>query len=154
MRSVHEWFDSYGQGHQHPANRAIHWVCVPAILWCVIALLWVIPVPAGLGRPGLWSVVAMFAAYLYYNKLSRNIGYGMAATFIVLALMTAGLHHLLGSRGLLWLAIAVFVVAWIGQFMGHRIEGRRPAFLADLSYLLIGPAWLLGKMLRRWNVSW
>lgn len=154
MRSVHDWFGSYSDDHQHPLNRAIHWICVPAILWCVIALIWVVPVPAWLGRPGFWSFVAMFAAFLFYSKLSRPIGYGMAATFIVLGLITAGLYHLLGPRDLLWLAVAVFVLAWIGQFIGHRIEGRRPSFLTDLSYLLIGPAWLLGKLLRHCGVAY
>jgi uncharacterized membrane protein YGL010W len=48
-----------------------------------------------------------------------------------------------------WLALAVFVVAWIGQFVGHMFEGRRPSFFTDLSYLLVGPAWLMEKLLRR-----
>ena len=48
-----------------------------------------------------------------------------------------------------WLAVGVFVAAWIGQFIGHQFEGRRPSFLTDLAYLLIGPAWLMAKLLRR-----
>ena len=55
----------------------------------------------------------------------------------------------LGTIGLLKLAIGVFVVAWIGQFVGHHIEGRRPSFLTDLTYLLIGPIWVLNKLYRK-----
>ena len=153
MRSVNEWFDGYSRDHQHPANRAIHWVCVPVILWCVIALLWLIPVPAGFAKQGAWSMPAMFAAFLFYHRLSRNLGWAMALVFIVLALITAGLHAWLGFSGLLWLAVGLFVLAWIGQFIGHLVEGQRPSFLTDLAYLLIGPAWLTSKLMRRANIS-
>ncbi|MEE7566121.1 DUF962 domain-containing protein, partial [Xanthomonas sp. Kuri4-3] len=54
-----------------------------------------------------------------------------------------------GLAGLLWTAVAVFVLAWIAQFAGHRLEGRRPSFLTDLVYLLIGPAWVMAKLYRR-----
>jgi len=48
----------------------------------------------------------------------------------------------------------VFVLAWVGQFIGHKIEGRKPSFLTDVAYLLIGPAWLAGKVLRRIGVTY
>ncbi len=154
MRNINDWFDSYSRDHRNPTNRAIHWVCVPVILWCVIALLWLVPVPAGYVRQGTWAVVAMFAAFLFYQRLSRRLGWAMALAFIVLALATAGLYDLLGFHGLLWLAAALFVLAWIGQFVGHVIEGRRPSFFTDLAYLLIGPAWLMGKLMRRFGIGY
>ena len=154
MRSVNDWFGSYSRDHQNPTNRAIHWVCVPVILWCVIALLWLIPVPAGYVKQGAWAVLAMFAAYLFYRRLSRKLGMAMALAFIVLALITAGLYDLLGFSGLLWLAVVLFVLAWIGQFVGHGIEGQRPSFFTDLAYLLIGPAWLMGKVMRRFGIKY
>jgi uncharacterized membrane protein YGL010W len=64
------------------------------------------------------------------------------------------LYRTLGGQQLLWLAIGVFVVAWIGQFIGHVIEGRRPSFFTDLAYLLIGPAWLTGKLMRRAGIPY
>lgn len=154
MRSVHDWFGDYSSDHQHPVNRAIHWICVPTILWCVIAALWLVPVPSALLRPGAWAVLAMFLVYLFYMRLSRRLGLAMAAMFIVLALITAGLYRWLGPAHLGWLAGALFVAAWIGQFIGHAIEGRRPSFLTDLAYLLIGPAWLMGKLMRRLGVAY
>ena len=149
MRSVHDWFGSYSSDHQNPTNRLIHWICVPAILWAVIAALWLVPVPASIGRPGLWCALVMVAALSFYWRLSRPLGAAMIVLFVLLAIGTEALYRALGPRDLLWLAIAVFVVAWIGQFLGHMIEGRRPSFFTDLAYLLIGPAWLMGKLMRR-----
>ena len=53
----------------------------------------------------------------------------------------------------MWLAIGVFVVAWIAQFVGHKVEGKRPSFLTDLAYLLIGPAWIVAKIMRRVGIA-
>lgn len=155
MRDAATWFDNYAADHQNPTNRLIHWVCVPAITWTVVALMWLIPVPGWLGRPGLWAVLAMFLAFcFYYYRLSRKIGLAMAGAFLSLALITDSLYRNIGSSGLLWLALGVFVVAWIGQFIGHKIEGRRPSFLTDLQYLLIGPAWLMSKALSRFGTAY
>lgn len=154
MRNIHEWFGSYSRDHQNATNRAIHWICVPVILWAVIALLWLIPVPSMLGKPGLWAAAAMLAVFVFYLRLSRPIALAMAGVFIVCALVCAGLYYSLGPRGLLYLAIALFVLAWIGQFVGHKIEGQKPSFFTDLAYLLIGPAWLMGKVLRRAGVRY
>lgn len=154
MRSVNDWFGSYSRDHQHPVNRLVHWICVPAIMWCVIAALWVAPVPAWLGRAGFWAFVAMFASFVFYYRMSRPLGLAMAIAFIVFGLLTEGLYRAMGPSQLLWLAIVVFVLAWIGQFIGHHIEGRRPSFLTDLAYLLIGPAWLMGKIMRRLGIAY
>jgi uncharacterized membrane protein YGL010W len=154
MRNADTWFAHYSDDHRHPTNIVMHWICVPAITWCAIALLWIVPVPHWLGRPGFWSFVAMFGAFaFYYYRLSRRIGLAMALVFIVFALVTEGLYRWLGADMLGWLALAVFVLAWIGQFAGHAIEGRRPSFLTDLAYLLIGPAWLVSKLMRRFGIA-
>jgi uncharacterized membrane protein YGL010W len=154
MRSIHDWFESYGSDHRNPTNQLIHWICVPAILWSVIAALWVVPVPASLGKPGLWCALIMVGALSFYWRLSRPLGAAMIVFFIALALLTHVLYGALGARILLWLAIGVFVVAWIGQFVGHQLEGRKPSFLTDLAYLLIGPAWLVAKVMRRAGVAY
>jgi len=73
----------------------------------------------------------------------------MLAVFVLMALSIYWLHGRLGTTGLLYVAIGVFVVAWIGQFVGHKIEGRKPSFFTDLTYLLIGPAWVLAKLFRK-----
>src|SRR6478736_4176592 len=148
-REVDRWLGNYSEDHRNPTNIVIHWICVPLILWTVIALLWVAPVPAVLGRAGLWAGVAMFAALTFYLRLSRARGLAMFVAFDALGLITEALYRALGPAALMWLAIGVFVVAWIAQFVGHKVEGKRPSFLTDLAYLLIGPAWIVAKIMRR-----
>lgn len=153
-RPIDRWFSSYSADHRNATNQLIHVVCVPAIAWSVIALLWCIPVPGTLFRPGFWAALAMFAATLFYYRHSRRLGLGMLTMFVMMALLSFAIFNALGMRTLLWSGVAVFVVAWIGQFVGHRIEGRRPSFLTDLTYLLIGPAWVLSKLYRRLGWSY
>ena len=148
-RPIDRWFASYSDDHRNAVNQRIHVVAVPAILWSVVALLWCIPVAGTWFRPGLWAALAMFGAWMFYFRASRRLGYGMLAAFVVMAWTTRWLHDRFGTPTLLWLAAAVFIVAWIAQFVGHRIEGRKPSFLTDLTYLLIGPAWVLAKLYRK-----
>jgi len=148
MRTMQDWLDSYSNDHQNPTNRLFHWFCVPPIVWSVIALLWTIPVPATLFRPGTVAVAVMVLAFYWYWKHSHRLAIALLIAFALLGLITNLLYYRLGAASLCWLAIGVFVVAWIGQFIGHQFEGRRPSFLTDLSYLLIGPAWLMAKLLR------
>lgn len=154
MRDIHQWFGSYAADHKNPINRAIHWVCVPTIMWAVIAALWTIPSVSEWTQPGLWAVVAMFAAYLFYHRLSHNLSYAMAIAFAVSGAIAWALYGALGARGLLILAAVLFVLAWIGQFIGHAIEGHRPAFFDNIVQLLIGPAWLMGKLMRKMGIAY
>ncbi len=154
QRPIDRWFASYSGDHRNDTNQLIHVFAVPAIVWSVIALLWCIPVVGSLFRPGLWAALAMFAAWMFYYRASRRLGYGMLVVFVLLAWLTRWLHDSLGTRQLLYAAIAVFVVAWIAQFIGHKIEGKKPSFLTDLTYLLIGPAWVLAKLYRKLGWSY
>lgn len=140
-RRVDTLFDRYGQSHRHPRNKAIHWVCVPLITWSLLALLWA------------WSPAAAYVligvAMAFYLTLSFPIAIGMLA---VSAVMIYPLTQL--GEATVPVALAVFVVAWIGQFAGHRIEGKRPSFFEDVRYLLVGPAWLLGMLYRRVGIAY
>src|SRR5688572_23100713 len=148
-RPIDRWVASYSGDHVNPVNQTIHVFAVPAILWSVIALLWCIPTPGTWFRQGLWAGLAMFAAWMFYYRASRQLGLGMLATFVVMAWLTRWLHDAFGTTQLLCFALVVFVVAWIAQFIGHKIEGRKPSFFTDLTYLLIGPAWVLAKGFRK-----
>ena len=154
-RPIDRWFASYSDDHRNDTNQRIHVLAVPAILWSVIALLWCIP-PGALFQQGIWAAMAMFAAWLFYYRASRRIGVGMLLVFLAMAALTWWLHGRLGTGGLLWTALGVFVVAWIAQFVGHSklYEGKKPSFFTDLRYLLIGPAWVLAKLYRRLGWQW
>jgi uncharacterized membrane protein YGL010W len=150
MRAVDAWLSEYGESHRNATNKLIHWICVPAIVWSVVALIWSIPSPADWLN---WAVVTAVAAQLYYITLSPKLSVGIG----VFLLICLGLC-LLVEQQLSWplwqVALAVFVVAWIGQFIGHRIEGKKPSFFKDLVFLMIGPAWLMAFVYRRLGLSY
>ncbi|HTY93538.1 MAG TPA: Mpo1-like protein [Steroidobacteraceae bacterium] len=148
MRTVRQWLEEYGDSHRHPVNERLHFVCVPAIVLSVIGLLSSVPVPrVAQGLAGLdWAVVIAALALLYYLSLSPALAAGALGCFAVMFVVV----HLLGALPWpLWAtSLAIFVVAWIGQGVGHAIEGRRPSFFKDLQFLLIGPLWLLAAAYR------
>lgn len=150
-RPIDRWFANYSGDHRNATNQLIHVICVPAILWSVVALLWCIPAPGTWFRAGFWAGLAMLATALFYYRASRSLGLGMAIVYVLMGLLTRWLHDTYGTTTLLWLGVGVFVVAWIGQFIGHSklLEGKRPSFFTDLTYLLIGPAWVLAKLYRK-----
>ena len=155
MRSIHEWLDEYGESHQNPVNKRIHWICVPAIVLSVIGLLWSLPVPAAFGdiSPAMnWAVLFAMAAVVYYFILSVPLGIGAAAGLVLLLLATAVLDRF--TTPLWLLSLVIFVIAWVGQFIGHRIEGRKPSFFKDLQFLMIGPLWVLSGLYRRAGIPY
>jgi uncharacterized membrane protein YGL010W len=155
MRSVQSWLDEYGESHQHPANKAIHWICVPLIVLSLVSLLWELPIPERfieISPLMNWGTLFLLTALVYYFVLSISLAFGMVAVTGALILAT---HWLDGLALPLWqLALAIFVGAWIGQFIGHRIEGRKPSFLKDLQFLMIGPLWLLAQVYRWMRVPY
>jgi uncharacterized membrane protein YGL010W len=155
MRTVTDWLGDYGASHKNAANKLLHWICVPLIVLTVFGLLWSLPVPEFFQAAGPWLNWATLTAavtLLYYLSLSARLAAGVLIAFIVLLMVTKWLATLPWP---LWLTSAViFVVAWIGQFIGHAIEGRRPSFFKDLQFLLIGPLWLLAAAYRRLGVSY
>lgn len=155
MRPADDWFNDYGESHQNPTNKTIHWICVPLILLTVLGMLWAAPVPAAMASVSSWlnwATVVMVLALVYYFALSPSLGAGMS---IVLALF-AYILHTLAAAGLPMMiaSVSVFVLAWIGQFVGHQIEGKKPSFFKDIQFLMIGPIWLLGFIYRRMGVTY
>ena len=154
-RPIDRWFASYSGDHRNDTNQWIHVFAVPLILWSVIALLWCVPVPEnGWFKPGIVAAFGMFGALSFYLRASRRLALGMFVVLAAMGWLTHWLYSTIGPRQLLVLAIAVFVVAWIAQFIGHKIEGRKPSFLTDLTYLLIGPAWVVAKGFRKLGLAW
>ena len=156
MRKIDLLLDEYGASHVNAVNKAIHWICVPPIVWSVVALLWSIPFPWEIGQgivPLNWAVIALIAVQIYYFRLSRRLGMGLMLFHLAMLWLTAWVEA--HSPWPLWqVALVVFVLAWIGQFIGHVFEGKRPSFFKDLQFLLIGPAWLLSFLYRRLNLDY
>ena len=165
MRSVEEWLAAYGESHQNPVNKAIHWLCVPVILITLIGVLWEIQLPNSFesqlfGIPTTefsnLGVALILFAMIYYSILSLPLAMGMlivssGSVLAVVALKKVGV--LLGVS-LLQMSLTLFVVAWIGQFIGHKIEGKKPSFFEDIQFLMIGPLWLLSFVYRRLGINY
>ena len=153
MQNVHGWLAEYGESHRNPVNKTIHWICVPLIYWSVFALLWAIPAPQLLTSNGLnWAVLALVLVQAYYFVLSPKLGIGLLLVNVLVYALTWWLAATVPVP--IWvLALVVFVAAWIGQFIGHHIEKKKPSFFKDIQFLLIGPAWLMGHLYRRLGIS-
>jgi len=154
MRSAEQWFEEYGESHQNPLNKAIHWIAVPVIYATVVGLLWSIPQPAFMASIHWlnWAVVALVPTLLFYLLMSFPLALGMAAASVV-CLWGWGGYARLGHS--VWLAsLVLFVIMWVLQFIGHHVEGKKPSFFKDLQFLLIGPAWVIGFVYRKLNIKY
>jgi uncharacterized membrane protein YGL010W len=153
MRPVDAYLDQYSADHRNATNQWIHLLCVPAIVWSVTAFFWTVPVPSFL-QPGAVAGFAMVAALAWYLRLSRPLFLGILAGFVLFGAIDWWIAEHYGMRVLLYCAIGVFVVAWIGQFIGHIYEGHRPSFFTDLVFLLVGPMWTLRKLYQRLGLDY
>ncbi|PRP91232.1 hypothetical protein ENSA5_57070 [Enhygromyxa salina] len=146
MRTAQEWLDAYADSHQNPTNKKIHWVCIPWIMISILGLLAALPSPFESAWLH-WGTIVAVAAIGYYALISIPLALGMVAVSAVMLAIVAGLAELPIP---LWVSsLVIFVVAWIFQFIGHKIEGKKPSFFEDLQFLLIGPMWLLAALYRR-----
>ena len=152
MKTIENWLSEYGESHQNPTNKLVHWICVPVIFFCVVGLLYSVKLGVPLG-PGLelnQAMVILAATLLYYVRLSPTLAVGMtlfAGVCLVVCQMieTAGIP--------LWqVCLTLFVLAWIGQFWGHKVEGKKPSFFKDVQFLMIGPAWLMSFIYQRLGI--
>ncbi len=150
MKTAKEYFDEYALSHQNKTNQTIHYICVPLIFFSIIGLLMCIPATFlknifDLSNPLLenWALVIGFIITLFYIRL--GFWYAIEMLFIILVCII-GNFWLSNQVNLLSASIIIFVLAWIGQFYGHQIEGKKPSFLKDLEFLLIGPLWVIQKL--------
>jgi len=155
MLTIEQWLAEYGESHQHKVNKLVHWICVPAIVFSILGLFWALPTPAvfsSLPIPFNWAIFVIVLCLLHYTYLSPRLAAGMV---VVSFLMIALLYWADTIAFPVWQAsLAVFVVAWIGQFIGHNIEGKKPAFYKDVQFLVIGPLWLLSFIYRKFGVDY
>ena len=146
MKTLQQWFDEYGESHQNPVNKAIHYICVPAIFFSIVGLLMSIPSDfiisvTSLNLPIIenWATVVLVFVLLFYIRLSMK----MALKIAIFAFLCLVLNFYISQYVSLWIfSMTIFTIAWIGQFYGHNVEGKKPSFLKDLQFLLIGPAWV------------
>ena len=115
------WFAEYGESHQHHANELIHWICVPLIFFSGQRTI-----PTGGNALAVGMLGFMTVCQTIHLRLEMDAPWPV------------------------WkICLAVFILAWIGQFIGHKIEGKKPSFFKDVVFLLIGPVWLLSMVYKK-----
>jgi len=156
MRQIDQYLTEYGTSHKNQTNKLIHWLCVPAIIFSLAGMIFSIPFPfAEKSIFANWATPVFLLSFLYYVRLSKTLSIGFLLVSLLVLWGNFTLMNLAGSSlRLFYLSIIIFVVAWIGQFIGHEIEGKKPSFLTDVKFLLIGPAWLMHFIYKKLGIPY
>ncbi len=155
MSAIHTLLSEYGESHINKTNKLIHWICVPLIMLSLVGLLWSIPTPELFQKssfPINYGTLFILLAMVYYVMLSPSLTIGM---ILVVSGIIVGNYYLDQLSMPLWaISLIIFAVAWVFQFIGHKIEGKKPSFLKDLQFLLIGPMWLLSFIYKKIGIPY
>jgi len=142
MRAIDQLLGEYAESHRNRTNQIIHKICVPLIVWSTVGLMWWV-------HP--WLALGFMAfAVIYYLRLSWSLALAMGAAVGLMCLS----YTRMPSNLLLPVMAAVWVGAWIAQFIGHEIEGKKPSFFRDVFFLLIGPLWVLAPIFRKLKIAY
>ena len=157
MRKIDLLFAEYAESHRNSTNKLIHWICVPLIFWTILGFISLIPSPhfcaPYFGCISLVSLIAVILVTLFYIRLSLLIGLIMIFAMLLMEHLVYAINIHFGNKS--WMVyLTVFIITWILQFIGHKIEGKKPSFLKDLQFLLIGPIWLLSFILKKMGIRY
>ena len=152
MSSVNEWNEEYAKYHKNKTNKIIHWICIPLIMFSLLGLLSLMTLFTfnSVTISALWFFIIF--AIGYYIKLSKSLALGMTIISICFIYFVELINeNFMNQKFEIFLGI--FIISWIGQFVGHKIEGKKPAFVKDLQFLLIGPLWLLSYIYEKLDIK-
>ena len=156
-RDINQWITAYGESHQNSTNKKIHWICVPIIMFSLLGLLSLVNFNISLNEYiydiNISYLLIVFALF-FYLRLSIIISIGMFLISGIQLLIIFYLEGIFSGWNLFLIYTNIFIVAWIGQFVGHKIEGKKPSFFEDLQFLLIGPAWLLSFIYQKIGIKY
>lgn len=157
MRKIDLLLAEYGESHRNSTNKLIHWICVPLIFWTILGFISYIPTPniylKYFGFLSVASFIALILVTVFYFRLSWRIALIMVFIMLLMEHFVSLTNVTFGKKSWLFF-LAVFVITWILQFVGHKIEGKKPSFLKDLQFLLIGPIWLLSFVLKKLGIKY
>lgn len=141
--NMQQLLNEYAESHQHKTNKLIHYICVPLIFWSISAMLWVVKIPY------VENLAIVMTALISLYYLAKDLV--IAIEMIIFSILCLVLNAYLEKVGipLLISAVIVFIIAWIFQFIGHNIEGKKPSFFKDLQFLLVGPAWIIQQFFKQ-----
>ena len=157
MRKIDQLFAEYAESHKNQTNKFIHWICVPLIFFTIVGFISLIPAPhfcaPYFGCISIASIVALFLVTIFYFSLSWRISLIMLLIMLLMEHFAYAINvHFKENSWIIYLSI--FVITWIFQFIGHKIEGKKPSFLKDLQFLLVRPIWLLHFILKKIGIPY
>ncbi|API87349.1 DUF962 domain-containing protein [Francisella uliginis] len=130
-RDLQSWLYEYSLSHKNVVNQKIHTICVPAITFSIIGILYSI---------SFWlALILIVLSLCFYFSLS----FRYARVMSVASLIMLGVAIVIPN--ILLISILIFIIGWALQFYGHHLEGKKPSFLKDIQFLLIGPLWVIQK---------
>ncbi|MFA0962473.1 DUF962 domain-containing protein [Roseivirga sp. BDSF3-8] len=159
MRKIDQLLSEYGESHRNETNKLIHWICVPLIFFSIVGLVWSIPSTLlseafpWAGAFANWATVILLLVLVYYLTLSPPLFFGMVV-WSAICLYGVFLLDQVALAPLWAICLTIFFLAWVGQFYGHKVEGKKPSFLKDLQFLLIGPAWLMHFIFKKLSLPY
>ncbi len=157
MKTIQNWLDEYAVSHQNPTNKKVHFLCVPVIFFTIVGLLYSIPTPTFL-HLGLFDVnvatIALVLVTIYYIRLSFTLAVGMLLFSLACLIISENIVIHSSKGNLAFVCLVLFVLAWIFQFWGHKVEGKKPSFIKDLQFLMIGPAWIMSFVYKKLGIGY
>lgn len=157
MREIDNLLEKYGESHKNKLNKAIHWVMVPSIFFSIIGLLFSVPV-FGLSKTTFlnFGTPALVITLFYYFRLSKKLSIGFLLWSLICLYGNFIIYKYVqfSDSKLAYISAGIFVFAWVFQFIGHKVEGKKPSFLDDIKFLLVGPAWLMHFIFKKLNLSY
>ena len=140
-RKVDELLAHYGKSHTNPTNEVIHFAAIPLIMLSIVGLMYAL-------HPWM-AFVFMAASMVYYARLSTVF-------LVAMVVWSTILYWLILQMGdQVWqTSLIIFIGAWIAQFYGHHVEGKKPSFFEDIQYLWVGPLFELSKLFIKLEIKW
>jgi len=155
MSETHSWLERYEQAHSDLGNPVVYWAAVPMVVVGTVGLLWYLPIPAEFAQisPLLnWGSAFLMATTIYYFIISLSLAIGMLP--FVLGLASLQLWLTASQYPALGVSVGLLSAGIVGLALGRRGHGGLLALLQDLQLMMIGPAWLLSVIYRRFGIPY
>lgn len=140
-RKVDQLLAHYGESHQNPRNELIHFIAIPLIMLSLVGMMFALHPYVAYAFVG--------ASMVYYARLSVVF----LVTMVIWSALTFALVFAMDAK-VLPISVAIFVGAWILQFIGHKIERKKPSFFEDIQYLWVGPLFVLSRLFLKLGIRW
>jgi|SRR6516225_8102181 uncharacterized membrane protein YGL010W len=138
--TVEEYFATYQDYHRNNINKVIHFIFIPVIVYAILNLLYQVQFHLG-ELPLNCGLLLYIIVGVFYSTLNVRLALGIGVLALPVYLL---------ARITPWeIGLAAFVVGWAFQFLGHHLEGKKPAFLTNFLHLFIGPLWITSHLMEK-----